>query len=301
MYNLHMDLEAIEIFVKIVQVGSFAEASRQLRTPATTVSAKIAKLESDLNATLIQRTTRRLYVTPAGKSYFDRCIRALRELREAKLELEHATSEPTGTLRITATQDVVSTILPSLIDKYLRTFPKVSIDLLITNRIVDLVAEGVDLAVRAGDLVDSQLIAKKFLSISLGIYGSKDYLRQRGTPKTPKDLEAHQFIVFRRFLDRDVSLFDGRKKTKIVMKGRIIADDLLALRELAERNLGLAMIPDFMAKDSLAEGSLVRVLPQWSSGENGKLSLVYPAQEFITPRLKEFLNIVSSAQNEKKI
>lgn len=284
--------DSIEIFVKVIQTGSFAEAARQLALPTTTVSAKIARLEKDLGTTLIQRTTRRLNITPAGQAYFERCLRALKELQDGEAELRSATKEPTGVLRITATQEAVTSLLTPIIETYLERFPKVSVDLLITGRVVDLVAEGVDLAIRGGELVDSQMIAKKFTGITTGIYASRSYLKKHGTPQTPEDLESHQFILFKRFMSRVFRIQEGRKKTALVYKGRITVDDMLSARDFAIAGQGIAVLPDFVAREAVANGSLIQLLPKWEFEGAGRLSLVYHAQTYMTPKLREFLNLV---------
>ena len=284
-------IDAIEVFVRVVQTGSFAEAARQLSLPTTTVSAKIARLEKVLGTTLIQRTTRRLNITSAGQAYFERCVRALKELQDGKAELQGTAKEPTGILRITATQEVVAALLTPLIETYLAKFPKVTVDLLITGRVVDLTAEGVDLAVRGGELVNSQLIARKFLNIATGMYASRMYLKRYGTPQSPDDLADHQFILFKRFLSRNFRIRDGKKEAAIDYRGRIAVDDMLSVRDFAIANQGIAVLPDFIAKDAVANGSLIRILPTWKFDETGRLSFVFPKQTYMTPKLREFLNL----------
>ena len=145
-----MDLDAIAVFVKVVQAGSFSQAAKLLGMPNSTVSAKIAVLEKQLGVTLLQRTTRKLRVTQAGEVYFKRCVQALEELRAAEYEVASAQQDPRGLLKLTAPVELGHGLLPALVNGFLEKYPKMGVQLLITNRVLDLVAEGVDLAIRAG-------------------------------------------------------------------------------------------------------------------------------------------------------
>jgi DNA-binding transcriptional LysR family regulator len=149
------NLDAIPVFVKVVEAGSFSAAARLLNMPKTTVSAKIAALEKRLALKLIQRTTRKLHVTEAGMKYFRHCANAIRELELGEAALQSAQSEPTGLLRVTAAVDIGHVVLPRITRAYLARYPGTSVELLISNRIVDLIGEGIDLAIRAGTLKDS--------------------------------------------------------------------------------------------------------------------------------------------------
>lgn len=155
-------LDGIDVFVKVVQAGSFSAAARLLAMPLTTVSGKVASLEKRLGITLIQRTTRKLNITQAGDAYFKHCVRALEEMNAGEKEILTTRSEPEGLLRITAPADLGHSLLPAVVRNYLKTYPKTQIELLLTDRVVDLVGEGVDLAIRVGPLKDSSLIARKF-------------------------------------------------------------------------------------------------------------------------------------------
>ncbi len=154
-----MDLDAVEVFVKVVQARSFTRAARELSMPNTTVSSKIARLEKRLGTTLLQRTTRKLHITSARQAYFEHCVQGLDHIRAGECELESKAREPDGTLRITAASDIAHTLSPPIISAFLDRYPKVGVELIITSRFVDLLSEGVDLAVRPGPLKDSSLIS----------------------------------------------------------------------------------------------------------------------------------------------
>ena len=208
-----MDLDGIAIFVKVVQAGSFTGAARLLGVPNTTVSAKVARLEKRLGVTLIQRTTRKLHITPAGRAYFERCVRGLEEIESAEAEVSLAADEPRGLLRITAPGDVAQAMLPPIVSRFLHRYPHTRVEVLVANRVVDLVAEGVHLAIRAAALRDSSLVARRIRPFSAGLWASRPYLQRKGTPKTPSELAEHTILLFPRFStrllvshgDRDIS------------------------------------------------------------------------------------------------
>src|SRR5688500_2364282 len=158
-----MNLDGVDVFVRVVEAGGISAAARQLGMPATTVSAKIARLEERLGVTLIQRSTRRMHVTSAGDTYYRHCREALAALVAGEGELAAATAEPSGLLRITVPYDLAQTLLPPVVEAYLARYPKASIEIVATNAQLDLLAEGIDLAIRAAPaLKDSTLQARKF-------------------------------------------------------------------------------------------------------------------------------------------
>lgn len=285
-----MELDAIPVFVKVAQLGSFTQAAKALNMPNTTVSAKVAQLERHLGVTLIQRTTRKLNLTEAGRAYLDRCVRALDELRAAESELHEATSEIQGTLRITAAVDVGQSLLAMMVDRYLKLYPKMEVDLVLTNRMVDLVGEGVDLALRAGKLKDSSLIAKRMMSIRMGLWASKAYLK-KGTPKDLKDLANYKTIHFSPFKDAAIEFTNGKQTVKAVLtRGPLHADDFGTVKALAELGHGVAILPDYICENDVSENKLVKVLPEWAL-QGGNFSLVYPAQKFVTPKVRAFIGV----------
>src|SRR5689334_18636195 len=175
-----MDLDGIEVFVKVVEAGSFNQAAKLLGMPNSTVSAKVSALEKRLGVTLLQRTTRKLRATQAGEIYFQQCLRALEQLQAAENELTRGQQEPRGLLKLTAPTDIGHSLLAILVHAFLQKHPKMEVELIITNRVLDLVAEGIDVAIRAGDLPDSRLIAKRFSVGYFGLWASPSYLKRRG-------------------------------------------------------------------------------------------------------------------------
>ena len=298
MHNQAMDLDAVAVYVKVVEAGSFSQAARLLDMPNTTVSAKVARLERDLGVTLIRRTTRKLYVTPAGQAYFERCRRGLSEIATAEAEITSGASEPRGILRITVPGDVAHSLLPPLVTRFSQEHPNAQVDVLVANRVVDLVAEGVDLAIRAGELKDSTLVSRRFLPVTGGLWASATYLARHGTPRTPADLDKHACLGFS--LHRHVlRLSDGQQKIDIRLTSRIIGDDLETLRALAVHDNGIAPLPDFLLGDVGVGSKLERVLPKWTWTRSA-LSFIYPKQPFVPANVRAFIDLASAVYKQKR-
>lgn len=293
-----MDLDGIAIFVKVMQAGSFSRAARMLGMPNSTVSAKVSALEKRLGVTLLQRTTRRLRATQAGAAYFQRCLRALEDLQAAENELETARGEPKGLLRLTAPVEVGHNLLPALVHAYLAKYPKMTVEVMVTNRLLDLVAEGVDLAIRAGDLKDSGLIARRFVLGRFTLWASPGYLAKRPPPLQPKDLAEHDYLEFLPFKAKRLQLTDDREKVSVTLAGSIAADDFETLRALAALGDGIAFLPGFLCAELAKQKKLVRVLPQWHGGGT-PLSLVYPAQRFVAPKVRAFIAVAEELWNKE--
>lgn len=283
-----MDLDGIAVFVKVVQVGSFSQAAKLLNMPNSTVSAKVAALEKRLGVTLLQRTTRRLHLTEAGEGYFRRCMTALEELQTAENELAIERGETKGVLRVTAPVELGRSALPPVLDVLMKRHPAIKIDLIITNRLVDLVAENIDVAVRAGPLKDSGLIAKRFVLGQFGLWASPSYLKNNSVPRNPDELKEHDCLRFAPFTGRKLQLTNGRERAQIALAGRITADDFEALRALAVLGWGIALLPSFLCAEEAKERKLVSVLPNWR-GDSVTISVVYPAQRFVALKIRAFI------------
>lgn len=283
-----MDLNEIAIFIKVVQVGSFIQASKALGIPNSTVSSKISSLEKRLGVTLIQRTTRKLNITEVGEAYFKRCLAGLEEIKTAESEISSIQGEPNGLLRITAPADMGRSILPDIISKFTDKYPKVSVETLLTDRRVDLLSEGVDLAIRAGVLKDSTLIAKKLGSSYFVPVASPKYIKQHGAPAHPRELKEHFIIHFPPMGTNEWRLFSPKGGLSITVHPRVIINDLYANIELAIRGDGIALVPAYMCQREMQLRKLVRILPDWRTSVN-PVHFVYPGQRFVSPKLSSFI------------
>ena len=287
-----MDFDRVAVFVKVVQAGSFSQAARILHMPNSTVSTKVSELEKKLGVTLLQRTTRKLHVTEAGEAYFSRCVQALEHLQAAENELATVQKRPHGLLRITTPVAVGHSLLPELVRRFLEEYPEIEIEILINNRRVNLVAEGVDLAIRAGKLEDSALIAKKFLPAHFALWGSPSYLKANGTPAHPKDLSKHECLVSSRSRGETLELSCGKETATIPTLSRIAADDLETVKRFTVLGAGIGFLPNVICQDEVRRGEIVNVLPQWR-GRSANLYFVYPAQRFVSPKVRAFITLAN--------
>lgn len=282
-----MDLDAIAVFVKVVEAGSFSGAARLLNMPKTTVSAKVAGLEKRLGVSLIQRTTRKLNVTEAGQKYFRHCANAVREVELGEAALQSTQDRPSGVLKITAPVDVGHMVLPRITNAYLAKYPETTVELLITNHTVDLVGEGVDLALRVGMLKDSSLVARRFFDVRASLWASPAYLQEIGTPTHPRHLTNASFVVHSRL--KRLHLTNGKSDFELPVAGRVVADDLETIKALIILGRGVGWLPEFLAADAVAAGTLVPVLPQWKSKTGATFYFVYAGRKYVVPKVQAFI------------
>lgn len=281
-----MVLDGIDVFVCVVQEGSFAAAARKLAMPTTTVSARIARLEERLGTTLIHRSTRRMHVTAAGEEYFAACVEALNLLDAGESRLAARHDVPHGPLRLTAPSDIASTVLPPFCERYLARWPRASIDLVVTNRVVDLIGEGVDLAVRAGPMRDSTLMSRRFSCGALGLWASPAYATRRGLPVTIEELAGHELIGFTRTPESFRLIGPDGASVRLPPPGRLGADDMQTVRAFVLSGFGIGLLPDAVTPRS----DLVPVLPEYST-EQVHVFFVYPAQRFMSANVRGFMDM----------
>jgi len=287
-----MNLNEIAIFVKIVETGSFIGASLALGMPKSTVSSKLSSLEKRLGVTLIRRTTRKLHVTEAGKTYYDQCLKAIDQIMAAEEQVTESQAFPRGLLRITAPVELGEVILPSIICEFSRKYPKVDLELILTDKTVDLVAEGIDIGIRAGELKDSSLIAKKLGSVYFATFASPKYLKTHGAPKTPKDLENHNCILYNPQGSGEWKLLGAKEERAIGLKKHIVINDFNLIKSLSIMGVGIALLPTFLCADEVKSGKLIRILGNWKSNIR-PVHFVYPAQKFVTPKLRAFIEVAN--------
>lgn len=280
-----MELSDVAAFVKVVQAGSFTQAARLLEAPKSTVSAKVATLEKRLGVTLLHRTTRQLRMTEDGETFFRACSKALADISAAEASITMQQETPKGRLVVTGPVDfggVLAIFLRTFLDKY----PGINVDLILSNRFVDLVGENVDIAIRAGNLKDSSLLAKRLGTMRGGLYASPAYLKGAGVPKQPSDLSRHTCIRFTGKDDWDLET-KGRK-VSIKVDGRTTVDQLPAIKDLVLHGLGISLLPTFFCREEVAKGLLTPVLGDWF-GPPVPISIVYPAEKFQHPKTRVFI------------
>lgn len=287
-----MDLNEVVIFIKVVQTGSFSLAAKQLDMPNSTVSYKVSSLEKRLGTTLITRTTRRLKVTPAGEAYFKKCLLGFEEIKAGEDEIAATQGDPQGLLRITAPVELGVTVLPQIVSAYIAKYPKVSVDVILTDRRVELLAEGIDLAIRAGELKDSTLIGKKLGYGSFSPLASPKYIKNFGEPAHPRDLKNHQCLHFTPLGSESWKLTSTKGTLNVSVPGKVIINDMNMLRSLVLSGMGIALLPSFYCNSEIKTGKLVRVLPGWHTTPS-PIQFVYPAQKFVSTKLSAFIEMAT--------
>ncbi len=283
-----MNLDGIEVFVKVVQAGSFSGAAKLMGMPTTTVSGKIQALERRLGTTLIHRTTRKLSVTEAGSAYYQRCLKALEEIEAGENELANVRFELTGTLRITTVPDIGHSFLPYYVKSYLAAHPKMKVELILTNRVVDLVAEGVDLAFRLGQLKDSSLIARKFTDLKGSLWATPAFIKKYGLPTNPKELKKFSFVKFSSAFN-PLLLTNGKDDVEVYPEGVITVDDMQTAKSFTLEGMGIGLIPDYLCIQEEKNKKLVKILPKWTWKAFVTVSFVYPPQRFVSPKTQSFI------------
>lgn len=288
-----MDFNEAAVFVKVVQAGSFSAAARQLGLPTSTVSTRVSRLEQRLGITLLQRTTRKLNLTEAGTAYYHHASLGLGHMMEAEAAVDEARHQPQGKLKVTAPADLGDAMLAGLIERAQREFPALEVELLLTDRYVDLVAEGIDVAIRTGALRDSTLVAKSLGTICWAVFASRDYLAQAEPLQEPQHLPGHRCVQFTPMGREAWDLNSGDNSITVPLSGHVMANSIGVVRAMAASGQGVALLPSFICKPALATGSLVRVLPGWL-GRADPVHLVYPRQRFMPPKLRAFIDLAQA-------
>lgn len=285
---LGVNLNEALVFARVVQAGSFTAAARLLGMPKSSVSKKVADLEERLGVRLLQRTTRTLGLTDAGRVYFERCARIIDELEEADQAVAELQAAPRGVLRVTV--PLSFGVLGSIVAGFLSEHPGVQVEMVCTDKLVDLVQDGFDVAIRAGPLQDSSLVARKLGTIKRVLVASPAYLRKRGSPRAPEDLAEHACIAFGGGPTPALWCleFEGRRRD-VRVSPRFTVNDFEMMIDAARAGVGIAWVMDFLAANELREGRLRHVLPEWCSVET-PVHAVYPTVRHLSPKVVRFID-----------
>lgn len=283
-----MDLNDVLVFAKVVHTGSFIGAARELDMPKSTVSRRISELEERLGARLLQRTTRKLNLTDVGHTYYRHALRVVTELEEAEQAISQMQTAPRGLLRVTT--PINFGFLSPIVVSFMRRYPEVQVELVGLDRNVDLVEEGFDIAIRAGELRDSSLVARSLGALKSYLVASPEFLRRQGTPKQPEDVQGVNCLAFGAGPERNTwKLTHEGRTVSIDIQGKLIVNDFEFLEAAARAGLGIAMLPLFRCIDDLRTKKLERVLPEWCT-RDVPLHAVYPSTRHLSPKVKAWLD-----------
>jgi DNA-binding transcriptional LysR family regulator len=280
------------VFARVVEAGGFTVAAQTLGVSKSTVSQHVARLEERLGARLLQRTTRRLALTEVGAAFYERCARIVAEAEEAELAVTRMQSVPRGTLRITAALGFGGLYLSPVVASFMVRWPELHVELSLSDRRVDLVEEGFDLAFRVGVLQDSSLIAKRLGSSRRVAAASPEYLARRGTPGHPSELGSHDCLLYSYEATGETWTFRktaGGADVSVPVRGRLRSNNGDVLREGARAGLGICLLPSFFVADDIRQGRLQALLCNWTPPEGGVHAL-YPSSRHLSAKVRMFVD-----------
>jgi len=283
-------LGEMTVFATVATEGGFSAAAQVLHLSPSAVSKQINRLEDRLGVRLLNRTTRALSLTAEGKIFYDRCRHILAEIDEAENVLVADRKTPRGLLRINAATAMGRHVIAPLLASFLESYPEVRIELTLTDHIVDLVHEGVDLAIRIAALPDSTLVARKLLPVHRLIVASPTYLARQGRPRTPHDLTGHNCIIFENLTDWHFETEEGLKTIRV--SGNLNTNDAAAMRAAVVNHAGIGRIASFYIEPLLASGDLVPLLTQYLTVEDTAVYAVYPPGRHMAPKVRAFLDFL---------
>ncbi len=287
-----MNLNDVRLFLRVVETNSFTAAADTLGIQKSTISRRIAQLEDDLGVRLLQRSTRKLSLTNEGHELFARCRPLVEELEQVPDLVSAHHSEPRGRLRVTVPTDMGIYLLDDVFASFLQCYPRLEIEIELSTRLVDLIEEGFDLALRVGELADSSLVARPIAHIQMGLYASPTYLEQHGIPQTPDDLARHHCITIQR-PNPQWRFLDWQGGEPINVKARIKANSLSFAASMAEKGLGITRMPHPFAKTQVDSGLLVPVLERFQAPKV-VINAVYPSRRHLNPKVRLFIDHVMS-------
>jgi DNA-binding transcriptional LysR family regulator len=289
MYRLH----AMTAFVRVVETGSFSAAARRLGIGQPAVSKTIAQLEDRLQVRLLVRTTHALAPTDAGLRFYERAQHAIREVDEAELEARGAGAGLSGRLRVSAATTFARLMIIPRLPAFLTRHPSLDIDVILDDRSIDLVSEGIDVALRLGTLTDSTAVARKIASGGRSVVATQAYLAGAGMPKTPADLAHHHAVVYSQLGDT-WTFRQNDMEVSVAVRGRLRVSAAEGTRAAVLADMGLAIASDWMFAPELASGAVLRVLPEWSLPVID-LWAVFPTGRLATAKARAFIEFVEGA------
>jgi len=292
-----MNLNDLTVFARVVEDGSFTAAAERLDLPKSTLSRTVSRLEAHLGVRLLQRTTRSLHLTDAGRQFYDRVRRSLDELADAERALSDFQSSPRGHLRITMPVELGMRFMGSVLTEFMLHYPDVSIEADLSGRMVDLVEEGVDLGLRIGAFNDANLIGRRLGQLNGRFFASPSYIQQHSMPKSTNELDQHEFVLFRQPRENHIHIdANGNSASTttvpVRLRGRLSANNAHLQMDAVIAGLGIGLLPGFITDQAVSSGQLLPVLPQ-ARVRMGDLWAMTPSRAHMPSALRAFLDFLA--------
>lgn len=287
-------LKGMQFFVRVVETGSLSAAARDAGITQPTVSKTMSNLERVVGARLLERSTTGLTVTEAGKRFYERAKRVLDAYEEALADVHGALEQPSGMLRVSAPVGIGQAHLSAAIQQFLAAHPGIQVELILNDRMIDLVEEGVDLAVRLGGGLPGNLVARKVASSPRVLVAAPNYLDRCGTPATLQELAVHNFVRFAWLQGGDrIAFHRTGEVAEIEVRGRFRVNNSFAVRQCLASGFALGMAPLWLVEDLLQSGQLVRILPEWEAAPH-EVHLLYPSRRFMPVRTRALIEFLQA-------
>ncbi|WP_165314032.1 LysR family transcriptional regulator [Vibrio ziniensis] len=284
---------SIPIFVAVVECGSFSLAAEKLGVTKSAISKRVTQLEDDLGIRLLNRTTRKLSLTEAGKRYYDHASQALALAQQGMDAVTELQGEPQGKLKITAPMSFGVLYIAPIIAEFLAQYPKVTIDLQLEDQMVDLIEGEFDLAIRIGNLPISNLVAKRLVQCKSVLCASPDYLKKHGSPQKPSDLIDHNCLVYSYFRGGSEWTFEQQhNEFKVIPKGNFIVNNSEAIRRALIEGLGVGQLPTFLVSKDILSGKLISIMTAYSLPEHA-IYAVFPERKHLPHKVRAFMEYVA--------
>lgn len=294
-------LDTLQLFIRIIELSSFSRAADMLEIPRATATHAIKELEARLGTRLLERTTRHVRPTLEGQAFYERCVHVLGELDDAEASLRHVASNPRGVLRVDMHGTHAARIVLPRINEFKSRYPGIDLVIGSGDRLVDLVREGIDCVIRAGDPRDSSLVARRLALMPQVICASPEYLAYFGVPKHPDELVSHQAVKFfaaNGAADYPLELVVDGQIRQFDMSGWMSVNDAENYVICALRGCGIIQLPRFHVEEELQDGRLVEVLAEWASPDLS-ISAMYPQRRQLSPRVRVFVDWLGHLYEQK--
>lgn len=285
-------LRSLQCFVRAIELGSLSAVAREQHTTQSNISKIVAALEEDLGVRLLERSTASLSPTMPGRRFYERARGLLEEYADAVADVRGETAAARGLLRLNAPVALGQFRLNAYVQEFLQQYPGIEVELILNDRMVDMVEEGVDIAVRLGRELPPNVIARRVGASQRMLVAAPSYLKAHGTPRTPEEVAAHEYIRFAWASSGDaLELTDGTRSVTVATQGRYRVNNALAIRDTLAAGGGIGLCPEWLVQDLLAQRKLRRVLRHWQ-GSAQELHLLYPSRRYLPHRVRLMLDFL---------